>query len=93
MQVTTSHNSATYVSVEKLEHLLADLTCSLSEIDNSTTLKFVFDTTGTMAVARNLWSLHTELLFITHHATCNPLEEREVYKYAPNFAGLLQNSN
>ncbi|KAH4250534.1 hypothetical protein HBI04_206270 [Parastagonospora nodorum] len=80
VQVTTSHNSAVYVSVEKLEHLLADLTCSSSVIDNSTTLTFVFDTIGTMAVARNLWSLHTELLFITHHATCNPLEEREVYK-------------
>ncbi|EAT78034.1 hypothetical protein SNOG_14494 [Parastagonospora nodorum SN15] len=51
VQVTTSHNSAVYVSVEKLEHLLADLTCSSSVIDNSTTLTFVFDTIGTMAVA------------------------------------------
>ena len=93
MQVTTSHNSAVYVSVEKLEHLLADLTCSSSVIDNSTTLTFVFDTIGTMAVARNLWSLHTELLFITHHATCNPLEEREVYKYMPHSHNLIHNAN
>jgi hypothetical protein len=93
VQVTTSHNSAVYVSMEKLEHLLADLTCSSSDVENSTILKFVFDTIGTLAVARNLWSLHTELLFITHHATCNQLEVREFYKYVPHFHNLIYNAN
>lgn len=80
LQLTTSHHNASYVSVEGFEHLLADFVCLPSGPDNTSTLVFAFDTIETMAAARSLWSHHTELLFVTHHATCNPLDDRAIYK-------------
>jgi len=79
MQLTASHHNASYISVESFEHFIADFFCS-SGAGNSSTLVFAFDTLESMTAARNLWSLHSELFFITHHTTCNSLDERAVYK-------------
>jgi hypothetical protein len=81
MKVIATHNEAVYVAVEKFEDMLAEFTCSPSKHDNTPTLIFTFDTSQSIALAHNAWADHTELLFVTHHVTCNVFHERAVYKY------------
>jgi hypothetical protein len=81
MQVTATHKAAVYVTVEKFEHMLVDFTCSLSDHGNFSTLVFAFDTTKSITIAHDAWAAYDELLFVTHHVSCNPFDKRAVYKY------------
>jgi hypothetical protein len=80
MKVTATHKEAVYIAVEKFEDMLADFTCSPSNHNNTSTLIFTFDTTQSIALAHDAWAGHDELLFVTHHVTCNLFDERAVYK-------------
>ncbi|PSN64494.1 hypothetical protein BS50DRAFT_590302 [Corynespora cassiicola Philippines] len=78
ISVTASHRESAYVVVEDFEHLLSDFTCIHN--DGITSLKFVFNTTQSIGWAQELWTNRSSILFVTHHVSCNPSNERAVYK-------------
>lgn len=83
-----SHDKSGYVAVETFEHLLTGLTCSSPSQDDVSNLTFAFDTAQSFNDAQTAWSNHGDLLFVTHHATCNEAETRAVYKYVSLYMSL-----
>ena len=80
---TTRHDSWPYVLVEGFENLLSMVKCS-SHGPNITHIAMTFRNADTFALARDAWSRHDSLTFITHHASCNNnFEQREVYMSGP----------
>jgi hypothetical protein len=70
-----------YVVVEEFEHLLSDFTCTWPGSPELAELVFAFNTSDSMAAARDVWQRSDQLLFVTHHVSCNSFDERAVYKY------------
>lgn len=80
VRIRASHDKSAYVVVETFEHLLAELTCSPVSRDNISTLMMGFDTVQSFNYAKEAWSTYEDLLFVTHHTTCNEADTRAVYK-------------
>jgi len=76
--LTATHYRSRYVVLEDLEPALTSISCNLKSSD--TILKLTFNNSDLFQRSRESWSLESSLLLVTHHAGCNPDNERSVYK-------------
>jgi hypothetical protein len=82
VNVTASHKNMSYVLIEDFESMLSLIRCVNAAVDPPTSVVLRFKDNNFFEQARDLWISHNELLFVTHHDSCNEGHKRGVYRYA-----------
>ncbi|OCK95039.1 uncharacterized protein K441DRAFT_676949 [Cenococcum geophilum 1.58] len=79
ISVTATHEEREYVIVEKFEFMLSEVVCTHGHTESSSRLRFTFRDELFFQFAKRQWGQREELMFVTHHASCNPSHERAMY--------------
>lgn len=80
IQVTTSHESRPYISLEDVDDMLSSISCSGSLDSPSTSILLSFNDHNDLVLARDQWDYPLGLTFITNHPSCNDGSSHGAYR-------------